>query len=348
MLVVLHHAGIPYADGNLGVEAFFVLSGFLITWRLLQEQDATGRISIWAFYARRFRRIFPAFYGFWLVYVVLAVMVEHRSDWAQYWSSFFYAGNYYYAIMRPTGRMSMAHTWSLAVEEQFYLLWPLLLVWLGRSRRRMIWILGGAIGSVWLYRWGLYACFGRGAMPWMLVAFDARADQLGVGCLLAVLGREWGGAITRFLPSPVAGLSLLAASSWLSQVGSGIYMTLGGFAVEPILVAVLLCHVVARGWLQWRALQFVGRVSYSVYLYHWLVDKVVVSRLSSWPLLDRAVVAIAASLVLGSCSYWVFERGGFKGSTWNVMRGGPRRLPLGVPRGTSPAGRLSLATTGSR
>jgi peptidoglycan/LPS O-acetylase OafA/YrhL len=94
LLVILSHLGVSWASGAHGVMAFFVLSGFLITWLLLKESEAAGRISLRSFYARRTLRIFPAFYVFWITYFVLTWLGQHRTEWPAYISAFFYLSNY--------------------------------------------------------------------------------------------------------------------------------------------------------------------------------------------------------------------------------------------------------------
>src|SRR5689334_8310742 len=89
LLVILSHLGIGWASGAHGVMAFFVLSGFLITWLLLKENTQTGSVSLKMFYVRRALRIFPAFYVFWCIYIILALLVQGRHPWAQYLASFF-------------------------------------------------------------------------------------------------------------------------------------------------------------------------------------------------------------------------------------------------------------------
>src|SRR5438093_1124683 len=130
--VIVYHFGINAVPGDLGVSAFFVLSGFLITWLLLREHAANGTVSLRRFYTRRVLRIFPAYYAF------LAVSFAIDSVRGQPWgsslglSSLFYLVNYYNALNgHPV--TSIAHAWSLGIEEQFYLLWPMLLLLLLRG-----------------------------------------------------------------------------------------------------------------------------------------------------------------------------------------------------------------------
>src|SRR6267378_2769496 len=141
-LVILYHLSIQRAllvfPGPLGVLIFFVLSGFLITWLLIKEEEKYGSISLKGFYRRRALRIFPAFYVFWIV-AVASRLVAHGRDvpWSQAISAFFYVSNYLHAIFHPTPDY-MIHTWSLSAEEQFYLLWPLSFVMLSKKKRLLM------------------------------------------------------------------------------------------------------------------------------------------------------------------------------------------------------------------
>src|SRR5262249_39709282 len=121
LLVMLYHFGLPIPAG-LGVTCFFVISGFLITRLLLDGHERTRRVSLKDFYIRRSFRIFPAFYVYWAGITVWLVYRRHVI-WGQAVSSFFYVCNYYQGLHHyPSTPYS--RTWSLGVEEQFYLLWP--------------------------------------------------------------------------------------------------------------------------------------------------------------------------------------------------------------------------------
>ena len=123
-LVVISHAGYAWVPAGLGVLAFFVLSGFLITWLLLKEDAKYGEVSLRLFYARRALRIFPAFYVYWALVVGSRLLLDRPLIWTQAIASFFYVTNYYQAI-NGDPNTSLSHTWSLGIEEQFYFLWPL-------------------------------------------------------------------------------------------------------------------------------------------------------------------------------------------------------------------------------
>src|SRR6266705_6713745 len=184
-VVMVYHFGINAVPGDLGVSAFFVLSGFLITWLLLKEHRATGSMSLRQFYTRRVLRIFPAYYAF----IALTYAGDHVRG--QAWppglapSALVYLVNYFNALNgHPT--TSIAHAWSLGIEEQFYLLWPmLLLVLLRGGTRRAAQTLGVVIVAVLLWRTTLYAGFHVGS-AYVYNAFDTRFDNLAVGCLLAL------------------------------------------------------------------------------------------------------------------------------------------------------------------
>ena len=134
MAIVVYHLGYEWANGDYGVIWFFVLSGFLITHLLLKEQAKTGSISIKGFYIRRSLRILPAFYGYCALYILASIAIGRALQWPPIIASALYVNNYYAALHGRTN--TMGHLWSLAVEEQFYLLWPLALTAFGANRRR--------------------------------------------------------------------------------------------------------------------------------------------------------------------------------------------------------------------
>src|SRR6185312_8428674 len=218
-VVILYHSGaVTNIPGDLGVSAFFVLSGFLITWLLIKELDKTGAISLRDFYKRRTLRIFPAYYAFVILSLIGDALLHHYWSWGIIVAAFTYTVNYYNAFLgHPT--TSVAHAWSLAVEEQFYLLWPILLLTLwkkGRAHTRNVlaWIVLGVL--VW--RTVLYIGF-HVQSSWVYDAFDARCDALGIGCLMALMGatpsyRSFEGAVSRYAWFPIVTLVLV----WLSRV----------------------------------------------------------------------------------------------------------------------------------
>ena len=185
LAVMADHTGLGFARaGYLGVDVFFVLSGYLITTILLDEQDRTGSISLRRFYGRRALRLYPALV---LTCLLALILTPGRVPGA----SILVALTYLQDIAISTGGwhtgFGLWHTWSLAIEEQFYLLWPLAVILGARlGRRFLIWVaaLGAGYGVVALWVW-----FTPTSSPTSPVYFrpDARAGAILLGCLLALV-----------------------------------------------------------------------------------------------------------------------------------------------------------------
>src|SRR5579884_1628355 len=316
VVVILCHAGMTYSPAGHGVEGFFVLSGFLITWLLLQEEAATGSISLRSFYARRALRLFPAFYTFWFIYGALVFVVRHEFPIRQYISSFFYVSNYYIAIVRPE-HMAMEHTWSLAIEEQFYALWPMLFLLLRSQRRRMaglaVFIAASAVYRIVLVANGV-------PFDWMYFAFDTRASQLGTGCLMAVVlhSRKYDSffqALTSRTWYSIAVFLLLCCSIVGSSIGGNLGYVYGfglAFTLDPFLIALWVCQTVALSqsrtwsWLNSAPFRYVGgKLSYSMYLYHWLIAAALVH--TNLPVVWKGIFSVAGCIVVSACSYHLVE-----------------------------------------
>lgn len=315
LIVVFNHSGYSWVPASLGVLAFFVLSGFLITWLLLKEHARTGDVSLKKFYARRSLRILPAFYVYWFLVVGSRLLLSRPLDGSQAIASFFYVNNYYQAIYGDPNT-SLSHTWSLAVEEQFYLLWPLAFLVLSKCPTRMAKTLAAFILFVWAYRIALHLS----GVPqhYVYEAFECRADQLAIGCLLAVVlwQRRMGGfwkALCNHPSLALATVSLLVLSSALYSYYSTPYRDTIGFIVEPVLVGALIVQLVALpagspGWafvnVGW--MRYLGRISYSIYLYQQLVPNYS-AKLHLPPALELAL-STAVTIALASLSYYLVER----------------------------------------
>ncbi len=316
-LVVFYHMGYEKVPGGLGVLIFFALSGFLITWLLLKENEATGGISLRHFYARRSLRIFPAFYAYWLLYVGLAVSFHRRVIWSQAIAALFYVSNYLQAIHR-TPSTPLSDTWSLAVEEQFYLLWAPLFFLLRKSIRRQVWVLLGLIVLICIHRELLQFVFGVWE-GYIYMAFDTRADQLLVGCLLAVVLKA--GYFERFWQVICSHPALSVITASLLSVSVALQIHFGpayrdsvAFVVDPVLVAMLIVQAIAfRDTLPWRFLQvrwvrYLGRISYSIYIYQQIVLYSVSKRLASLPASIRPVLTVLVLILFASASYFLIEK----------------------------------------
>jgi peptidoglycan/LPS O-acetylase OafA/YrhL len=288
--VLLFHAGFGWAGGGfLGVSIFFTLSGFLITSLLLQERDARGRISLGGFWSRRARRILPAalvalagiaVYGLTVADAHQAARLpgDGLSALAEVANWRFVLGDQSYAALFSTPS-PVQHFWSLAIEEQFYLVFPLLLVgmtlWTRRSRRGLaILVAALALGSATLAA----LLFSPGHDPSRVYyGTDTRAVELLVGALLAIAltGRERfqrrGVRVAVAVGGTVALVALVSAWVLVKQGDDLLYR--GGLPVHALLVALVIAAVLVpgpvRSGLAFAPLCALGLISYGVYLYHW-------------------------------------------------------------------------------
>jgi peptidoglycan/LPS O-acetylase OafA/YrhL len=314
--VIFGHANYPVRGipSDLGVSAFFVLSGFLITRLLVQEYDATGDLSVRRFYIRRMLRIFPAYYAFVAVSLAIDAWHGHRWDTALIESTLTYTVNYYNAFHHhPT--TSVAHAWSLAVEQQFYLLWPLVFVIMAARGRRAL-ITGVAAMGLVVVAWRSWLTLVAHAdASYIYNAFDTRFDNLAIGCLLA-LSVDYDRVITaverlgRRTWFPLVTLVLLLVSR---RALPEAYRYSLGFTVDAILVAVLIVQLLNLhgttqwSWLDARVVRYLGRISYPMYLYHAWGASVG----HRFPIKGKGIefaAGVLATIVLASGSYYVIER----------------------------------------
>ncbi len=275
LTVVVYHFGVDAVPGDLGVSMFFVLSGFLITWLLVKERRETANISLRRFYTRRVLRIFPAYYVF--IAVSFAIDALRRAHWPLGLgvSALLYLVNYYNALHGHPST-SIAHAWSLGIEEQFYLLWPALLsVTLARGTRRVGVLLALLIVAVVAWRSLLYLGLRTGA-AYVYNAFDTRFDNLAVGCLLAVWVeaprfQRVAALLGKSAVAPILTLALLLLSR--TRLGAAYHYSLG-FTVDAILMAIFLVQLLQVYqsrlwcWLESPVLRHLGLLSYSLYLWH--------------------------------------------------------------------------------
>jgi peptidoglycan/LPS O-acetylase OafA/YrhL len=291
LAVLCFHLGLSQA-GYLGVDVFLVLSGFLITSLMLIEHEQTGRIDIRAFYVRRAYRLMPAFYAF-VALGALLVLVRSQPTARRVFldnaaTSLLYVNNYF-RIAQPEAGLWFGHSWSLSLEEQFYLLWPLCMRWLVGSaarRARLPWLLLGAVLAVAC--WRLWLVAHQAGELRIVFGLDTRSDELLLGCLLAALRHQ--GLLERAVrplgwAGPAALLSLLAlclAAPTLDPHGT--WLALGGYTGVALLSAVLVGSLTQPDapltrLLSWSPLSRLGQLSYGFYLWHYPVSAVLAPRL---------------------------------------------------------------------
>jgi peptidoglycan/LPS O-acetylase OafA/YrhL len=317
-MVVFYHFGIPLVSGGEGVLIFFVLSGFLITWLLLRENDELETVSLRNFYIRRSLRIFPAFYCYAAILFALHFIRQHaRIVWPQALAALFYVSNYYQAL-NGDPNTGFSHTWSLSIEEQFYVLWPLTFLLLRRNYRRMSLVLAGAILAIWIYREVLIFVFDV-HQGYIYEAFDTRADHLLMGCLLAVVLRTrqlpqfWNWISVRSWAAAVVA-ALLALSGVAESFYGPLYRDSVSFIVNPVLTAIWITQLIAlRGatmwrWTSWAWVRYLGRISYSIYLYQQLTVSVPEKLLARQPVVVQLGASIALTVLVATASHYFVER----------------------------------------
>jgi len=315
--VIAYHYAPAWAPGGLGVMNFLVLSGFLITWLLLGEQDRKGTIEVGRFYVRRTRHIVPAFLVFMVVVTAALVVFDKRIVWPQVITAFLFVVNYYQGIFGDPNT-AFSHTWALALELQFYLLWPLLFLALRRDRRRLAGTLVVLIAAVWGYRSLMWL---GGAVPqgYVYEAFDMRADHLLLGCLVAVLLKT--GSMRPIVSlatanplMPFLTMVLIGASAVCEKIWGVDYRNVFGFIVNPILLMTLLLQAISFAtrpgwrWLEWGWVRYLGTISYSVYLYQQVIVSPVKERLTFLPEPLPFLATLAVVYAVSSAAYYLVEK----------------------------------------
>jgi peptidoglycan/LPS O-acetylase OafA/YrhL len=307
-----------FANGEMGVYIFFVLSGFLITTLLLREHDKSRSISLRDFYVRRAFRILPPIYFYIAVLVALSWKWNISISPANIRSALFFYSNY--ANANITGsNWALLHFWSLSVEEQFYFLWPItLLLALRRSRRTAAWCALAAVIACPIIRVATYE-FGNAYMRIANgEAFQSRADALMFGCLIALL---WGTPMferTYAYAARVAWifpvLLFLVSGSLQTRLGNywdfPIGFTLDGICISFILIWCIRNPSTTVGrFLNSRVMTRIGVLSYSIYIWQELFlhpDNVAI--FGAHTLAHTFPVRYLMLAAISSFSYWIVER----------------------------------------
>ena len=326
--VMAYHFGADWLPGGfLVVDTFFVLSGYLITSLLLTEWARSSTIHFPGFWARRARRLLPA-----LLIVLTAVTawayfegdktqlgsIRLDSIWTLFYGAnwrFIHSGQSYFAQFAEPS--PLRHAWSLAIEEQFYLFWPLITfgaLRLGRGRPRVlagVCVVGSAVSIFLLGRYYVHNDPSRSYF-----GTDARASQLLIGCTLAIVLMKWGPK-TRFSRGAVQALGLVGAA--LCAVAFAVahdrdsWLYYGGLPAFAFCTALLVASIVQptgtplRSLLSLRPIRWIGQVSYGLYLWHWPVVVALSEArtgISGWQL---AALRLSVTFGAATLSYYLVE-----------------------------------------
>jgi peptidoglycan/LPS O-acetylase OafA/YrhL len=294
----------PLDLGNVGVRVFFVLSGFLITTLLLAEWDTHHTIHLGRFYVRRALRIFPAYYAYLAIIAIagsLGWIELHRND-------LLYGLTYTVNYFMPASSAFVQHAWSLAVEEQFYLLWPVILVLAGRRR-------GLRLAVLYICLAPAVRVFVHIMLPDLLKGtiryrFETVADALAVGCVLAgyreqLWARDWYRRLISsrwfwLVPVLVLTLSALRANAFQAVIGISIM----NVAIAATLDRVMRMPAEPAGRiLNTRVLSATGVLSYSIYL--WQQPFLASHHVAWW---TRLPTSLVLTVVAATVSYVLIER----------------------------------------
>jgi peptidoglycan/LPS O-acetylase OafA/YrhL len=316
--VVLFHAGVAgFSGGFVGVDVFFVISGYVITLSLHEDLEK-GRFSIWRFYAKRIRRIFPALFVTIAVTCVFAYLLLLPSFYLDFSQSllaasvflsnvYFWKASGYFAadaIFRP-----LLHTWSLSVEEQFYLFMPIAMYLIYRffGKRWLLFLLPVILASLALSTF--LTSTGPTANFFLL---PTRAWELLIGAVLA-LGRlptvhsRWLGEVLGALGLAMIAYAVFAfdettpfpgLSALLPCLGSGLLIYVGKSPARPL----------ATSLLSLRPLVFIGLISYSLYLVHWPIVSFARYQSLDHPTTAETLMIVVASFVLAALSWHFVEQ----------------------------------------
>jgi peptidoglycan/LPS O-acetylase OafA/YrhL len=342
--VLLYHAGQSWAVGGfLGVDVFFVLSGFLITTLLVTEWTNRGGIDLLAFWVRRARRLLPALFVVMLGIVVYAGVFAApgeldriRGDslaslgYVANWRFIFSGQSYFDQFTQPS---PLRHMWSLAIEEQFYLVWPLIVAGLLWWRRSLRALLAACVVLIAASATLMAVLYQPGRDPSRVYyGADTRAQSLLIGAVVGILV---------FVHGPLRSLTARTAIRIAAVLGAGYTLWLfwrmsertdalyrGGFVLEALAVSAVIVSVVQpdRGvlgrFLSLSPLRWIGRISYGLYLWHWPVYLTLTEKRTGLDGFWLLALRIAVSVAFAAASFYAVER---------PIRAGTLRLPIRVP-----------------
>lgn len=320
-LVLFFHAGLAvFKGGFIGVDLFFVLSGFLVSNVILSEIDQTGRLALGKFYARRVRRLLPAavavIVATSLVFLLVTPLVHRLPFVRDAQSALLYAANWNF-LFKSEDYFStdvqgspFLHFWSLSVEEQFYFVFPVLLLLLALAGRRRRWVLPAGVAILFTASLTAQVVWARVNPNWAYYGTDARLYQLMAGALLAValrmLARTVASAPSNLTAVAGLGAMLLLGSNQLhlSPSNRGIAATV---AALMLIGGLMLAETGPLGrLLSMRTPVYLGQISYGTYLWHWPVILVLRELLVLRPI-TVAVIAAGVSTGLAALSFQVLE-----------------------------------------
>jgi peptidoglycan/LPS O-acetylase OafA/YrhL len=313
-LVVASHFGAEhFVPGGFGVTLFFFISGYLITGLLIQEESTAGKIAISSFYVRRFLRLGPALITMIVAVSLVYFLLYGTVDGKQILSGLFYYANYY-SIFGGTAPMPLWPLWSLAVEEHYYLVYPLIFALTWKFRERFLLGVVTLTLAVLLWRVALVVHW-HASDARIYLATDTRIDSVLYGAILAVMLKTRFAGIARYFGhwAVVAAGALLLLISFVYRdptFRETFRYSLQGIAILPIFYAVLFLpgFSFVRKVLEAPSMIWIGQLSYSLYLYHVAVFVFVATLLPRASLVQLTLAGLPAILGAAAFSYYCIEK----------------------------------------
>ena len=329
MLVLVAHAGLQrIVPGGLGVVVFFVISGFLLTRQMIAEIEHTGTLNTRAFYLRRAFRLVPALIVYMLLFNLLLWSLGANIPAGSVLSGLFYWANYYSGFVHTSEKWSPnGILWSLAVEEHFYIVFPWVMIAFSRNLRKVIPVLGVVVMAVLIWRTILH--FTCASSPYSFVCgiydtdrifhgTDSIIDCIAYGALAALVLHYHTRAVRRTL---TGGPMLIAAATCLLAsllIRNSLFRDTVRFSLQSASVSILILNILfdrsglqLKRALSWPLSILVGRLSYSLYLFHFGVLMLILALRQSTNL--SFLPSVMAAYFIGSfacagASYWLIEK----------------------------------------
>jgi len=312
LIVMVAHFGFSHiVPGGFGVTVFFFLSGFLITRLLIADRSATGAVSLQGFYARRMVRLAPALIAMLIGSTTLVSLVGIAPRPVEWLTALTYTVNYHQAFLGDEARnMPWGHLWSLAVEEHFYLLFPVFILAMGDRLKLAFKILLGVCAAA--LAWRFVTIFGLGLDPaYNYVASETRMDSIVWGCLLA-LGLHLYGAPGRLIgwaPMALAVLMLAVSFAWRDEI----FRETLRYSLQGAALFIAFANLYFLPRLRWAIsllelapLRWTGKISYALFLWHMPVEAL--SSQSGFTGASHMAYGFAMSFALAALSWYALEK----------------------------------------
>lgn len=299
--------------GFLGVDIFFVLSGFLITSLLLKDWQRSRFGMFRRFYMRRALRLLPALYAILIASFFVAWWEKFPMDiqWRTTWHALLYLNNWNVVWNPNAAQNDLGHLWSLGIEEQFYIIWPAILIGLVALKIPNKVVMGLVAITIAVVAWHRNELWNQG-VSWLnlYIRTDTRVDSLLVGALFALIYRHI--RINRTILNCAASIAFLGIV-YIKYNHGGSFIYEGGFTIIAILAGVVILAAVENAWvgnvvLKWKPLVVLGKVSYGLYLWHMLVFQIMGRHFTWGPKSIRIMIGIIVVSAITAASWFFIEK----------------------------------------